>query len=323
MPLISVIVPAYNAAAFLEQCLDSLSIQSLDDFEVLVVDDGSEDSTPSVVASYELIDDRFRLIRQQNRGVSGARNTGLDQAKGRFVTFVDADDALHPEALQAMYTALCDYDSRVCITSFVKFKGDWRSNGVRMPRSPGKPEIYSYTEAMKAALYQKRILSSPWGVMMERRLLGSDYRFREDTRYEDLDAFYRFYENAGKIVYLPFPYYLYRENPDGFIHRWSDARLDVLDVTDRLLAYIEKHYPDLKGAASDRRFSAHYNMLLLMMKYGMGAPEDQARCLRVIKEGRMRALFDPNVRFKNKMGAVASFGGRTFLKFISKLYSGQ
>lgn len=323
MPLISVIIPAYNAADYIDQCLDSLTMQTLDDFEVIVIDDGSTDSTASIVYSYEHIDERFILVRKKNGGVSRARNEGIELAKGRFITFVDADDALHPKALSAMYAALRDNEAQVCITAFTRFKKDWRTEGVRVPKSIGLPEIYTYEQAMQVALYQKKLLNSPWGVMMERRLLGTDRRFREGIRYEDLDAFYRFYEGAEKIVYLPFPYYLYRDNPEGFIRRWSKARLDVLDVTDRMEKDLSPRYPDLKKCVADRRFSAHFNMLLLLYKYAVENPEAEERCLKVIHEGRRKALTDGNVRMKNKLGALISYGGKPLIKLFSKLYSGR
>lgn len=323
MPLVSVIIPAYNAESYLDQCLDSLSMQTFEDFEVIVVDDGSTDSSASIANGYEHMDERFRLIRQKNGGVSKARNVGIDEAKGRYITFVDADDALHPKALAAMYGALRDNEAQVCITALTRFSKDWRTNGVRVSRRQGSPEKYLYPEAMKLALYQKRMFNSPGGMMMERRLLGDNLRFREGTRYEDLDAFYRFYENAAAIVYLPFTYYFYRENPESFLSKWSEARLDVLDVADGLFDYMSGRYPDLKWAAADRRFSAHYNLLLLMMKNGIRNPEAKERCLKVIKEGRGRALSDRNVRFKNKMGALASYGGEGILRLLSRLYSGK
>ena len=323
MPLISVIIPAYNAEEFLEQCLDSLTTQSLDDFEVIIIDDGSTDSTAAIANNYEHTDERFRLVRQKNEGVSKARNVGIELAKGRCLTFLDADDALHPNALGAMYAALRDHEAQVCIAAFTRFKKDWRTNAVRLSREKGIPEVYSYEEAMEKALYQRRLFNSPWGMMIERRLLGDDRRFKEGVRYEDLDAFYRFYEGAKKIVYLPFTSYLDRENPNSFIQNWSMSRLDVLDVTDRLEEFFNRFYPSVGKAASDRRFSAHFNMLLLMMKNGVDKPEAVSRCLKVIKEKRSGELFDPKVRLKNKVGALASYGGTGVLKLLSKLYSGR
>lgn len=91
-PLVSVIVPVYNTADYLSHCLDSLLNQAFEAFEVLVIDDGSTDGSADLADRYARKDSRVRVIRQPNRGVSAARNRGLDAATGRYVTFVDADD---------------------------------------------------------------------------------------------------------------------------------------------------------------------------------------------------------------------------------------
>lgn len=318
LPAISIIIPVFNAGKYLSACLDSLALQTFDDYEVVAVDDGSTDSSASIITGYAGLDERIRLLQQENKGVSAARNAGIEAARGKYITFVDADDALHPEALASMYAALKSETSAVCITGFVKFSGDYRVDGIRVPRRKVKPESYSYIEAMKMALYQKRIFNSPWGMMMERRLLSPDKRFREDTRYEDLDAFYRMYEGLEKIIYLPFPYYFYRENEESFINTWSKSRLDVLDVTDRMAEFFSKKYPELERAARDRRYSAHFNMLVLLLRHDPRNNDMINRCLEVVKEQRLKALTDPNVRIKNKIGALASFGGQKVLRALGK-----
>lgn len=307
---VSIIIPAYNADKYLEECLESVKNQTSDDFEALIIDDGSEDETASIARKYQTRDSRFRLISQPNGGVSRARNVGIEESKGEYLTFLDADDRLHPRAIQSMLESMTRQKADVCIAAF--------SDVEKVVRNVSKSETYSYPQAMKAALYQKRLLNSPWGMMIKRNVLKAQ-RFREGIRYEDLDAFYRFYENAARIIYLPYPLYVYRKNPESFLHKWSDTRLDVLDVTDRMLAFFKQNYPELEMAAHDRRFSAHYNMLVLMMKNGVKNPEAQQRCMRVIREGRLRALKDPDVRLKNKIGALASFGGRGFLRILSFL----
>lgn len=98
----SVIVPVYNVEKYLPKCLDSILEQQFRDFEVLVVDDGSTDSSGAVCDDYARQDSRIRVIHQENRGLSGARNTGLDQAKGTWIVFVDSDDWIAPEALRIL-----------------------------------------------------------------------------------------------------------------------------------------------------------------------------------------------------------------------------
>lgn len=319
-PQVSIIVPAFNAGRFLEECLDSIRSQTFGDFECIVVNDGSIDSTGSIAEAFGRKDSRFKTITTPNSGVSAARNTGIDLAVGEYLVFADADDLLHPEALAGMIDGIQKFRADICITAFKKFKTDKNSPSVRFPKSLRTDvEIYNYREAMKAALYQKRLFNSPWGLIIKRSLLGSDIRFREGTRYEDLDAFYRFFEKAEKIVYIPFPYYYYRDNEESFLHSWSPERLDVLDVTDRMLSFFKDSYPELVPAAYDRRYSAHFNMLLLILKNGENQSDFLARCYDVIKQGRTKTLSNPSVRIKNKIGALLSFGGIGTLRLLSKL----
>src|SRR5215218_2770225 len=92
--LVSVVIPCYNQAHFLDEAIESVLSQSYTNFEVIVVDDGSEDETARVASGYALEDPRVCLIRQQNRGLAGARNRGLAEARGEYVVFLDSDDRL-------------------------------------------------------------------------------------------------------------------------------------------------------------------------------------------------------------------------------------
>src|SRR5215213_3125487 len=96
-PLVSVVIPCYNQAHFLGEAIESVLAQSYPNFEIVVVDDGSTDDTSEVAGSYP----KVRLVRQENQGLSGARNAGLARSEGEYVVFLDADDRLRPEALEA------------------------------------------------------------------------------------------------------------------------------------------------------------------------------------------------------------------------------
>lgn len=309
---LSVIIPVYNGEAYLEECLQSVAAQTYRDFEAIVVNDGSSDSSLEIAKGMARRDSRFKILTTANRGVSAARNTGLDVAEGDFVTFVDADDLLYTRALEFLMRTAGMEHADVIVSTLMKGEAyeepDYGKYYV---------ELYTYQKAMEQALYQKRIMNSPCGVLMRREFALRERGFREGTRYEDLDAFYRFFQHASRIAYLSLPLYFYRSNEDSFIHTWSRERLDVLDVTDRMVEFFEERYPELSAAAADRRFSAHYNMLLLMYRNGVDEPEYEERCWKIIREGRRRALTDRNVRMKNKLGALLSFGGKRLIKLLS------
>lgn len=319
-PEITVIIPAYNAAGYLEACLESIAGQTFRAFEVIVIDDGSSDATALISGEFVRRDPRFRLIAVENGGVSRARNIGIEAARGDYLTFADADDLLHPRALERMLSILKKERADVCVSSFHRVgAGFMLKGGGEQTEDAGdtRVEVYDYPDAMRAALYQKKLMNSPCGMMIRRKTLGGE-RFREGLRYEDLDAFYRFFEKAHRIAYTPEPLYFYRANPQSFLHRWSEGRLDVLDVTDRLVDFFEQRYPELSGAARDRRFSAHYNVLQLMIKHDVDNEEAFRRCLKVIRKERLRALADPKVRFKNKLGALVSYGGLPLIRALSR-----
>ena len=102
----SIIIPAYNAEKYIELCLDSISKQSFNDYELIIINDGSTDHTFNICNRFALNKKQIHLINKENAGVSVARNVGLQQAEGEYVLFVDADDILYPNALSTLYEHL-------------------------------------------------------------------------------------------------------------------------------------------------------------------------------------------------------------------------
>ena len=115
MPEISVIIPIYKIEKYLTDCLDSILVQTFQDYEVIMVDDGSPDECGKICDQYVLQDKRFRVIHKKNAGLSCARNTGIDAAKGKYLCFIDGDDILHPEFCEVLYDLIkdtkCDFSA--------------------------------------------------------------------------------------------------------------------------------------------------------------------------------------------------------------------
>lgn len=315
-PSVSLIIPVFNAAEYIEECLRSIRSQSFHDFEVIIVDDESTDNSVDIITKFCNLDARFNLVKNTHGGLSKSRNTGIDIARGKYIGFVDADDCLYPNAINLMLSTLKNTNANICIARMAKGKHYDASKKAKLKQSI----IMEYSTAINHALYQRYTLSSACGMLMERQLIGNNKRFRERIMYEDLDAFYLFYENAKRIAYLPTKVYFYRQAESSFMHKWSHQRLDVLDVTDRIVEYMKEHHPELMPAALDRRFSAHFNILLLMLRLGINDHNTTERCFKIILESRRQELRDSQSRLKNKLGALASFGGIKFLKILSKFF---
>ena len=208
---ISIIIPVYNAEEYLDRCLESISEQSYMSYEVILVDDGSTDSSPLICDRYSATDPRFRTIHKRNGGVSTARNAGIDLAKGEYLMFVDSDDALLPEALERMMEGVAGED--VVIGGYTTFIG-----GI-----PGKEVLPLKSRTYKGAEMESffddnirrncEMLDAPWSKMFRRKAVGS-LRFCEDLSYaEDKLFVFTFLDSCTSACTCHTPVYAYHIRP--------------------------------------------------------------------------------------------------------------
>ena len=118
IPLISVIVPVYNGEQYITECIESILSQTYHNIEVIIIDDGSTDDTVRITRQYAAGDKRIKLISQSNRGPSCARNLGLENARGSYITFVDADDVVSTDYLEVLYILLCETGADITACTF-------------------------------------------------------------------------------------------------------------------------------------------------------------------------------------------------------------
>jgi glycosyltransferase involved in cell wall biosynthesis len=206
---ISIIVPVYNAEEYLSRCLDSILGQDMDSYEVILVDDGSTDSSPLICDRYSATDPRFRTIHKPNGGVSSARNAGLNLAKGEYLMFVDSDDALEQGALSAMTEGLNGED--FVLGGFVEYIGEIPNRNVA-PASR-----VSYSKDNLADFFEANIrrncemMDAPWAKLFRRKSIGN-IRFNENLSYaEDKLFVFEFLSSCKSIYTCPkvvYNYYL-------------------------------------------------------------------------------------------------------------------
>lgn len=200
-PLVTVLVPAYNAAPYLRESLESILAQDYRDIELLLIDDGSTDDTAAVLATVD--DPRLRVVRQDNTGLVGALNRGLDEARGDYLARMDADDIMPPGRLSAQVRAMdADPGLVVCGTDYEMFGAI--SGRVRMPRTD-------------AACRQRLLLATSHcgaSVMLRSSVLQrSGIRFRPDFAHAEDYRFFTELAAYGRAANLPIVGYRYRMHP--------------------------------------------------------------------------------------------------------------
>ena len=185
--MVSVIVPVYNVAPYLREALDSVIGQTCRDLEIIVVDDGSTDGSGAICDEY-LRDPRVHVIHQENRGLSGARNAGLDRMTGEYVAFLDLDDAYKPDMIEKMLDALEKSGAEIAICGFESHRTDGRLDGAGRWReySPRheREETITGIEAQRQLL-TNGIFVTAWSKLY-RKAVWSGLRFPEGHVYEDL-----------------------------------------------------------------------------------------------------------------------------------------
>ena len=310
-PLISVIVPAYNAEAFLDQCIESIVAQSYPHLEILVVDDGSTDGTGQMADRWADRDPRIRVIHQPNGGHSAARNAALDTMKGELVIMVDSDDFLHPEFAATLLDAMRQTDADIAVGGYIPFYDDAPDFPAAMPT--GAMRRFNQQEAILACLYQQGLTHSPWGRLFKASLFDG-IRFPLGIIYEDLAIIYPLLRRCGLVVSIDQTLYGYRQHENNSMRVFSPRRTAVLDVCEKLERQMQQDDPQYLKAARSRLLSAYFNILLLSHQDKSGNYRElQDRCWAGIKRLRNQCLLDPKVRTKNKLGILASYLGRNIL----------
>lgn len=258
MSQISVIVPVYNVEDYIDICLDSIISQTFVDFEVICVNDGSTDNSLKVLESYARFDRRIKIITTENKGLSAARNTGLEAAQGKYITFIDSDDWISQIMFEKLYQNIVKYQSDYVfcnITQAVPETGyyacwDFMPKDKFSPQVKGScfceyevsPEIYF---GMHTTAYAK----------LYRHNFIKNFRFPEGLIFEDMPYAAECFLSAKKISFDLEPYYFYRMKREGSIIQKANKKfLDIFEIK-KLHENVFKKYG---------KFEKYKHQLLLM-----------------------------------------------------------
>lgn len=221
---VSIVVPVYNISGFLSECLESIARQSFEDFEVILVDDGSVDGSGMTCDSICEQDDRFTCIHQDNAGVSAARNAGIEASSGDLISFVDGDDILHPHYLERLVASLEDSGAEMCLCGHTRFCTD---PAFQVMESES-PVTISGQQALIRMLYADGLDDSPWGSVIDRSAWG-ECRFPMGIEYEDLYLMPFVYSRLDNVTIVPDALYGYRQRQGSAMNAAKPSRKRLED----------------------------------------------------------------------------------------------
>lgn len=266
MPGISVIVPVYNAEKYLKQCVESVRKQTFQDWELLLVDDGSKDHSGPLCDKWAGCDSRIRVFHKENGGVSSARNLGLQEAKGSFIAFLDVDDCYEEDCLQTLWTIReqSGADSVACAHMNI-----WE-NGTKQPELTLPAGIYNERDIREGIVYPLlgERLRQPifngfiWRYLYTAAIIRNHQIVFDGAYLEDELFLMEYFCNAKKLAVTEKPLYRYLQNPASATHRYMPDFLSVFgSFMARKAALVQKYL--LNDARPQWRENSNWAGLLI------------------------------------------------------------
>lgn len=280
VPSVSVVVPVHNGAGCIERCLESIEAQTFQDFEVVCVDDGSTDGTLGVLEDLRVRWNNVRVLAKNCGGVSSARNRGMEEARGRYLLFVDADDAIDPNLLEEALSTAKTTDAQMTIFGFSECYGN---AAVRVPREMcSQVNLRGRSFVLSELVDTSTTLVTPnvWRILFDRRFLEQNgLSFHEDLQTaEDLAFIYEALLCSPRIALVDKRLYLYSRDGSTTLTR-SERGVAGLQALGYIRSFGEEH-----GGFDDVAMRHFINLVLDTLRYALSTAYS-AREFRALYEG--------------------------------------
>ena len=319
MPAVSVIIPVYNTEPYLAECLTSVLAQTFPDFEAIIVDDGSTDGSAAIIREFAGRDSRIVTLKQENKGLSEARNTGMEIAKGDWITFIDSDDMVAPDFLQKLLDAAKACHADIACSGKLHFENSAEIARNTATQAVSQTVALTPAEALTNALYQNDSPDySAWNKLYAAKFWKSR-RFPAGKYFEDMATIPQVFLDAEAVAFVPEPLYLYRRRSTSILATSYDRKkAELLDIAESVCPLVKGKGEELERAAACNLFSVSCSILMRTPDSGEFA-DYRDRAWKNILETR-NAARSPRARTRNKIAALCSLGGRNFFGFMLRRF---
>ena len=299
--MISIIAPVYNVEPYLRKCLDSIINQTYRDLEILIIDDGSTDGSGEICNEYAASDHRLQVIHQNNKGLSEARNSGIDIATGDYILFVDGDDWIESNTVECLYQACLDHNAevsccdhykefadRTTVHSLVTSKKEYEGEEIAVPAMKGSFAHYAWEKLWERSLFE-------------------ECRFPSGMQFEDVATTWKLFLRCNKVVCIPdvLFHYTYRKDSIG-------NTKTMKNLADRWAAFKERY--DMMSDKSDELKRICTMGCLQTIGYTW-------RWLYIVKDRDEKKLNEMREFLKNNREAIRSCSLPTRISLFCALYS--
>lgn len=304
MAEISVIVPVFKVEKYLSRCVESILAQTFQDFELILVDDGSPDRCGQMCDGYADKDSRIQVIHRRNGGLSAARNTGIERmltgSDTRWLTFIDSDDWVHPRYLEILYRTALRYDAAVSVAGHLRTKeiGDGflaRDSGLPI-QAEGEGNEEQTGPAVEICTAEELLLrhqwdyNYAWGKLYARELFRT-LRYPEGKNFEDTFTTYKALAECGRIAWIDQALYYYFYNPRGIsAGLWTPSELAVLEGMRQQMDFYRKKGWKKAYLAEEKLYIHHHAYQMVRIRQNRRDLKRNRGYLRKLRRKMLRLL---------------------------------
>lgn len=313
MPLISIIVPIYNVERYVKKSIESIQNQTYKNLEIILIDDGSTDSSGKICDYFSGRDKRIVVRHKENGGQGTARNMGLDICKGEYIAFLDSDDSMEATCIESLYSFMMDENLDISACNCGRY--DEEGNLISLFEECYKDFIVDGMEAQRRIWYAECINLAPWGKLY-RRELWENIRFAECRYCEDYATMHKIYLYVKRFGYKHEPQVRYLVRKNSSVRSFNELKLLTLDIADETIEYCKKNAPEALDAAIKKAVNMYFHNYLNMP---VNKPEYENYYQRIrlfIKKYRWHILMDNRADKKVKVALIISLFGHNITKSV-------
>ncbi|QDK70935.1 glycosyltransferase family 2 protein [Lactococcus protaetiae] len=319
-PLISVIIPCYNIADYVMECVLSVINQTYKNIEIILVDDGSTDDTLKNLEVLKTLDNRIRILQKENGGLSDARNEGIKFSTGDYITLIDGDDSVSENYVKHLYQGILKGADISCVSWYLTYENE-KIDFKEISSAKDDIIILSKREGLKQVFNQGNFETTACAKLYP-RIYFNKIKFPKGLSFEDLATVPLLLEQANKISFCNVRDYYYYQRDNSLLHEdFNQRKMDVLIVGERLISeFLPKNF-EIQSIFYGRIFAAYSTIYRQIPDKTDKYQEERERLWNGMKNVRKKLKIFEIENSKVKLGVISSYFGQPVFRYIFNIYS--
>lgn len=315
--MISVIIPVYNVEQYLDRCIKSILKQTYDNLEIILVNDGSKDSSGEICDYYKRNNNNVKVLHQENRGLSEARNAGLSIAQGEFIGFVDSDDYVEADMYEYLFDAIIESNSDIAVGKFIDCY-----NGIKKERklenSEDKKIVLDSKEAIESLLCGEHNITSHMCNKLFRKELFNNLRFAPGKLYEDSFIIVELLIRAKCLVSCSKEVYYYDHREGSIVESsFKNRDMDLKNAWEQNGQRILRIYPELKKQVEYRYFWTCFYLLDKCILCGSAFEKCENELFKILRTNMKKIVLNKYFKMPRRLAAIILWMNLEWYKYIS------